>query len=147
MFIPKKFKQKYKRYHRAHIIPRVCSYKYFPILKSGIIGLKILQHGFLLPKQLQSTYNTLNKLLKKKASIYFFAFPNGSLTTKSEGARMGKGKGKKISSWVFMVKAGFILFEIHTSFPLLALKAIKKAQYKLPLISKIILNIFKKKIL
>lgn len=143
MFVPKNFTLKYKRYHRAHIVQNTTKSFLFPSLRSGVIGIKILKFGFLFPKQLQAAYQTLNKILKKKASIYFFAFPNGSLTTKKGGARMGKGKGKVLSSWVFKISAGYILFEIHTSFLQLALKAIKMVQYKLPLSSKIILNTFK----
>lgn len=139
MFLPNKSKLKFKNYHRAHILPRI-SKSLSPFLKSGIIGLKILNFGFLFPIQLKTFYLTLNKLLKKKAIIYIFAFPNGSLTSKSLGARMGKGKGKTLSNWVFKVKAGYILCEIHTNFILLATKALKLAQYKIPLMSKIILN-------
>jgi ribosomal protein L16 len=145
MFTPNKFKLKYKRYHRPHISQNITKSFLFPALKRGIIGLKILNFGFLLPKQLQSAYQTLNKLLKKKASICFFAFPNTFLTTKKLGARMGKGKGKVLSTWVFKVTAGYVLFEIHTSYIQLALKAIKLVQYKLPLASKAILNIFLEK--
>lgn len=143
MFLPKKFKP--KRLHRAHIIPRVTKSFFFPFLKTGVLGLKILHFGFLFPNQLQAAYTTLNKLLKKKASIYFFAFPRASLTTKKAGARMGKGKGKTLSSWVFNVAAGYILCEIHTLHVSQALKALKAVQYKLPLASRIILNSFQKK--
>lgn len=142
MFIPKNFALKHKRAHRAHIIQNITKSFLFPSLKSGVIGIKILKFGFLFPKQLQCAYQTLNKLLKKKASIFFFSFPNAPLTTKKSGARMGKGKGKVLSSWVFTVKAGYILCEIHTFFIQLALKAVKLVQYKLPLASKVILNVF-----
>ncbi len=145
MFTPKNFKLKHKRSHRAHIAQRISKSFIFPSLKAGVVGIKILKFGFLFPKQLQAAYQTLNKLLKKKASIYFFAFPNASLTTKKVGARMGKGKGKVLSSWVFRVTAGYILCEIHTASIPLALKAIKLVQYKLPLASKVVLNIFKEK--
>lgn len=145
MFTPNKFKLKYKRYHRPHISQGITKSFLFPSLKRGIIGLKILNFGFLLPNQLQAAYQTLNKLLKKKASICFFAFPNTFLTTKKLGARMGKGKGKVLSTWVFKVTAGFILCEIHTSYIQLALKALKLVQYKLPLASKTILNVFLEK--
>ena len=93
MFIPNKSNFKFKNYHRAHIISK--TYKSLsPFLKSGIVGLKILNFGFLFPNQLKALYFTLNKILKKKGIIYIFAFPNGSLTSKALGARMGKGKGK-----------------------------------------------------
>lgn len=142
MFIPNKSKLKFKNYHRAHIISKVCK-SISPFLKAGILGLKILKFGFLFPNQLKAFYLTLNKILKKKAIIYIFAFPNGSLTSKSLGARMGKGKGKILSNWVFKVRAGFILCEIHTNFISLAIKALKLVQYKIPLLSKIIIKLRK----
>jgi large subunit ribosomal protein L16 len=145
MFTPKNLKLKHKRAHRAHITQRISKSFIYPSLKAGVVGIKILKFGFLFPKQLQAAYQTLNKLLKKKASIYFFAFPNASLTTKKVGARMGKGKGKVLASWVFKVTAGYTLCEIHTSYIQLALKAIKLVQYKLPLVSRVVLNIFKEK--
>jgi large subunit ribosomal protein L16 len=139
MFLPNKSQLKFKNYHRAHLVPRL-SKSLSPFLKAGIIGLKILNFGFLFPNQLKAIYFTLNKILKKKGIIYIFAFPNGSFTSKSLGARMGKGKGKILSKWVFKIKAGFILCEIHTNFIALAIKALTLAQYKIPLCSKIILN-------
>jgi len=139
MFIPNKSNFKFKNYHRAHIISKT-SKSLSPFLKSGIVGLKILNFGFLFPNQLKALYFTLNKIFKKKGIIYIFAFPNGSLTSKALGARMGKGKGKTLSNWVFKVKAGYILCEIHTNFIFLAIKALKLAQYKIPLLSKIIIN-------
>jgi ribosomal protein L16 len=142
MFTPNKMKLKHKRYHRAHIAQTITRSFLFPSLKTGVLGLKILNFGFLLPRQLQAAYQTLNKVLKKKASICFFAFPNAFLTTKKLGARMGKGKGKVLSTWVFRVTAGYVLCEIHTSYIQLALKAIKLVQYKLPLASRVVLNSF-----
>lgn len=139
MFLPNKSKLKFKNYHRAHMVSKI-SKTLSPFLKSGVIGLKILKFGFLLPSQLKAIYLTLNKLLKKKGIIYIFAFPNGLLTSKALGARMGKGKGKILSNWVFKIRAGYILCEIHTNFILLAKKALKLAQYKIPLSSKIIVN-------
>lgn len=145
MFIPKATKFKFKRYHRAHITQRITNSFLFPYLREGILGLKVLQFGFLFPKQLQAVYQTLNKQLKKKASIHFFAFPRNSLTTKKVGARMGKGKGKVLSSWVFNVSAGYVLCEIHTSYMQLAIKALKAVQRKFPLPSRIIINSFYEK--
>lgn len=146
MFTPTITNFKYKRYHRAHILQRQTNSFFFPYLKTGVIGLKILRFGFLFPKQLQAAYQTLNKQLKKKASIHFFAFPKHALTTKKVGARMGKGKGKVLSSWVFRVTAGYILCEIHTSYLQIAIKALCCVQRKFPLPSRIILNSYCEKI-
>lgn len=139
-FIPNKTCLKYKRYHRAHLRSTITKFINFPFFKSGVLGLKIVNFGFLLPKQLKSMYFTLNKILKKKAVFFIFAFPRSSLTSKPIGARMGKGKGKQLSNWVFRVTAGFILCEIHTRFIKLAIAALQIVKKKLPLPSKIIFN-------
>jgi len=65
MFLPNKSKLKFKNYHRAHIISKTAK-TLSPFLKSGIVGLKILNFGFLFPAQLKAIYLTINKLLKKK---------------------------------------------------------------------------------
>lgn len=140
MFLPNKLNFKYKRYHRAHLIPKVTKFINFPLLRAGVLGIKILKFGFLLPSQLKSVYFTLNKALKKKGVIKFFAFPNTSLTSKPTGARMGKGKGKNLSTWVYRVLAGFILLEVHTRFLKLAINILKIAKKKLPISSKIVIN-------
>ena len=141
IFVPNKLNLKYKRYHRAHVIRRVTKFINFPHVKEGVLGLKILNYGFLLPNQLKTLHQTLNKVLKKKGLIIIFAYPNSSLTSKPTGARMGKGKGKILSSWVFKVYSGFILCEIHTRYIQLAITVLKIVKKKLPLLSKIVLNL------
>lgn len=143
LFIPNKSFLKYKRYHRAHLRTKITKFINFPFFKAGTLGLKILSFGFLLPMQLRSMYVTLNKALKKKGTFLIFAFPNSSLTAKPLGARMGKGKGKQLSHWIYRVAAGFLLCEIHTRFINNAIKALQLIKKKLPLPSKIIFN-FKK---
>jgi large subunit ribosomal protein L16 len=51
--------------------------------------------------------------------------------------RMGKGKGN-IDRWIFKVKSGVILCEIEISSYLIGIKALKLAQFKIPLKTKII---------
>ena len=45
---------------------------------------------------------------------------------------MGKGKGN-IDRWVFKVRSGTVLCEIETPFPLIGIKALKLAKFKIPL--------------
>lgn len=140
MFLPKQSFLKNSSQHRARLCKRVTKTLYYPILYSGTIGLKLLNFGFLTPKQLESTYLTITKIIKKCGTVRFFAFPTASLTTKSKNARMGKGKGKTVRCWVYKVRTGFILCEISTSNKNLAVKALLQARFKLPLSSVIIFN-------
>ena len=50
---------------------------------------------------------------------------------------MGKGKGA-VDHWIAKVSSGTTIFEIETTTKLLAIKALKAAQLKLPLNTKII---------
>jgi large subunit ribosomal protein L16 len=52
---------------------------------------------------------------------------------------MGKGKGN-VDHWVSKTKAGDILCEIETNNKVLATKALKIAQNKLPILTKIFFN-------
>jgi len=50
---------------------------------------------------------------------------------------MGKGKGN-VDHWAFNIKVGFTLCEINTKFYIKAIKALKLAQIRLPIKSKIL---------
>ena len=52
---------------------------------------------------------------------------------------MGKGKGN-VDHWVFKVTSGIVLCEIETSNPVIGLKAMQAAQFRLPIKTKIILT-------
>jgi large subunit ribosomal protein L16 len=52
---------------------------------------------------------------------------------------MGKGKGN-VDHYIFKVRAGIILYEIETSFTVLATRALQLAQRRLPFKTKIILK-------
>lgn len=138
-FIPKRLR--YKKPHRAR--PSRCLFKkvsYLTTIK-GVVALKALDFGFLTSKQLLAMSQAINKIIKKVGTVRFFCFPNATLSAKPDGARMGKGKGKSVS-WVFKVKVGFILCEISTPFPVLAVKALNSARFKLPIPTKVIYNCF-----
>lgn len=138
-FIPKRLR--YKKPHRARPSRRLFKkISYLTIIK-GVVALKALAFGFLTSQQLVAMFQSINKVIKKIGAVRFFCFPNGTLSAKPAGARMGKGKGKP-ASWVFKVKVGFILCEISTPFPALAVKALNAASFKLPVPTKIIFNYF-----
>jgi large subunit ribosomal protein L16 len=139
LFIPNKTKRKF---HRPRLKRRIYKNILYPSLLSGVIGLKSLSFNFITPKQLLTIRSVVNKSIKKCGTLNFFIFPNVGLTTKPEASRMGKGKGK-IESWAYRVQPGCIICEINTFNITKAIKSLKQAQYKLPITTKIILNLFK----
>ena len=59
------------------------------------------------------------------------------LTKKSNGTRMGKGKGA-VETWVAVVKEGKILFEISGVDEATAREALRLASHKLPITTKFV---------
>ena len=137
LFTPQK--SKYKKYQKGKAYNRINSKIVFNQLHFGSVGLKALYFTHLTSKQILTLYKALKKILKKKGKIKFNIFPHSPISKKPNEIRMGKGKGN-INHWVFKVKPGFVLCEIETSTIQLALLAIKYAQIKLPIKTKIILN-------
>lgn len=80
-------------------------------LQNGSCGLKVLENGLIKAHQIEAVSKIIRKKIKKTGKLWVSIFPYISLTTKSLGVRMGKGKGKH-AFWVAPVKEGRILFEI-----------------------------------
>lgn len=139
LFIPNKIK---KKSHRPRLKRRIYKNIVYPSLFPGVIALKALSFNFITPKQLSTVRAVINKSIKKCGKLTFFVFPNVGLSAKPEASRMGKGKGK-IESWAYRIQPGCIICEINTPSIIKSIKALKQAQYKLPIATKIILNQFK----
>jgi ribosomal protein L16/L10AE len=52
---------------------------------------------------------------------------------------MGKGKGS-VDHWAFKLTSGVIILEIKTTFTDIGLKALKAAQFRFPIRTKILFN-------
>jgi large subunit ribosomal protein L16 len=107
-----------------------------------VIGLKILSFGFITSNQFKTASQLLNKIIKRIGTVQFFAFPNASVTVTAKASRMGKRKGA-INHWVYKVRPGFILCEINTPNLKVGVKALQSLQFRLPVLTKIILSNFK----
>lgn len=59
----------------------------------GDFTLKVLERGKINNKQLEAIRRTSRRILKKQGKSWLNLFPNSAITKKSDGARMGKGKG------------------------------------------------------
>jgi len=111
----------------------------------GQYGIKILQ-----PFQLTSKQIFRFKLLLKKSSkradktkrfFWIKTFNNYPLTQKSQGLRMGKGKGK-LKIWVGKINAGSLLFETKNLRYGRAIYFLKQIKFRLKSFSKIIYKSF-----
>jgi len=136
LFTPKrtKFKKRQKG-KRLNTITKVCSlYR----LSFGRLGLKAMDFGHLSSKQINAIRQTINKMIKKKGKLKVNIFPNTQISKKPLEVRMGKGKGA-VNRWVFKVRTGTILFEIETFALEVGINALKLAQYKIPIKTRIVI--------
>ena len=108
-------------------------------LHFGSIALKSISVGRLTAKQIEAMRQSINKVIKKVGCLTINVFPDTPISKKPIEVRMGKGKGS-VDHWIFKVKAGTVLFEIETDSILLAIKALRLGQIRLPLKTKIIYN-------
>ena len=139
LFIPKF--SKFSKSFRAKPVKRIYKKIDYPCIINGSIGLKILSSGLMSSSQLQAVRQVINKIIKKRGKIQFKSFPNARVSIKPSGTRMGKGKGSK-NVWVCKLQPGFIFCIINTSLINVARRALKAAQFRMPVATKIVINNF-----
>lgn len=106
-------------------------------LKFGYYGLKSTTYGTIEFKHLEAGRKAINQKLKRSGKIWIRILPILPITTTPISTRMGKGKGA-VSSWIYFVKPGTIIYEINNITETKAREVLKKAAIKLPFQTKII---------
>lgn len=134
MLSPKK--SKFRKHHKGISFNKICVQTSKNLI-FGSIGLQMLVHAKLTPKQLDSILKVVKKNIKKTGKIIIKGFPDTPVTKKPLETRMGKGKGN-FDTWALKVKPGFILLEIITDDIEVAIKGLKIVQKKMGPKSKII---------
>lgn len=135
LFIPKK--TKFQKQRKGKNFNLVKSINTINILPHGVIGLKALDSGIIKTNHLNACRQCMNKIMKKEGQVKINLITDIPVSKKPIEIRMGKGKGA-VDHWVSKVTSGTILFEIETKSNILAFKALKAAQLKLPINTKII---------
>jgi len=104
----------------------------------GDFGLKALEPGWVTARQIEAARRAIVHSLRRRGKIWIRIFPDKPYTQKPAETRMGKGKGN-VEYWVAVVKPGRIMFEVGGGLPEdVALEALRLAQYKLAIRTKII---------
>lgn len=104
----------------------------------GDYGLKALEPGWVTARQIEAARRAIVRAMRRRGKSWIRIFPDKPVTQKPAETRMGKGKGN-VEFWVAVVKPGRILFEVGGGIPEeIALDALRLAQYKLPIKTKII---------
>lgn len=136
MFIPKE--TKYKKYQKGKNFKRILKSDTIKTFNEGSIYLKAIESGRLNSRQIEAIRQSIQKIIKKFGRVVMHIYPTTPITKKPVEVRMGKGKGN-IDHWVSKIRCGEILCEIETFNVNTGLKAMKAAQFRLPIKTKIFL--------
>ena len=105
----------------------------------GDVGLKCLDHGKLTSQQIEAARVAIMRHIKRGGKVWIRVFPDKPITKKPAEVRMGKGKGAP-EGWCAPVKPGRVLYEVKGVDIALAKEALKRAAYKLPVKTTIVLR-------
>jgi large subunit ribosomal protein L16 len=103
----------------------------------GEIGIQALECGYITNRQIEAARIAMSRYTKRQGHVWIKIFPDKSLTKKPAEVRMGKGKGSP-EKWVAVVKPGRVLFEIQGVEETIAREALRLAQHKLPIKTKVV---------
>ena len=106
-------------------------------LTYGQYGLMSLQPGWITSRQIEAARIAMTRHIKRGGKIWIRVFPDKPITKKPAETRMGTGKGG-VEYYVAVVKPGRILYEMEGMTPEVATSALKLAQAKLPVLTKIV---------
>jgi large subunit ribosomal protein L16 len=106
-------------------------------LSFGDYGLKAIGRGRITAQQIEAARVAITRCVKRRGKIWIRIFPDKPITSKPAETRMGKGKGA-VDSWVAVVKPGRMLYEMEGVDEVSARAALRLAQYKLSIPTKIV---------
>jgi len=106
-------------------------------LTYGEFGLMSLQPGWITSRQIEAARIAMTRHIKRGGKIWIRIFPDKPITKKPAETRMGTGKGG-VEYYVAVVKPGRILYEMEGMTAEVATGALKLAQAKLPVLTKIV---------
>ncbi|MDR0831915.1 MAG: 50S ribosomal protein L16 [Bacillales bacterium] len=125
------------KYRKPHSLSYEGKTKGGSELDQGEFGLVALKGAYITNRQIEAARICLSRYTKRQGKIWIKIFPHLSKTKKPLEVRMGSGKGQP-DSWVAVVKAGRIMFEISGVGDEAAREALRLASHKLPIPCKII---------
>ncbi|MDF9825164.1 large subunit ribosomal protein L16 [Breznakia sp. PF5-3] len=126
MLMPKR--TKYRRPHRLSYEGRA---KAGREVAFGEYGLMADTGNYVSNRQIEAARVAMTRYMKRGGKVWIKIFPHLARTAKPLEVRMGSGKGAP-DSWVAVVKAGCIMFEIAGVSEEVAREAFRLASHKLP---------------
>ena len=106
-------------------------------LHYGTWGIQALEAHWITNRQIEACRVAMTRFMKRSGKVWITIFPDKPITKKPAETRMGSGKGNP-EEWVAVVKPGRIMFEIAGVNEELAREALRLAQHKLPIKTKIV---------
>jgi large subunit ribosomal protein L16 len=103
----------------------------------GEYGLQALEPGWVTARQIEAARRTIVREMKRRGKVWIRIFPSKPYTQKPPETRMGSGKGN-VEYYVAVVKPGRIMFEVGGLDGDTAVQALKNAQYKFSIKTKIV---------
>ena len=103
----------------------------------GEYGLQALEPGWVTARQIEAARRAIVREMKRRGKVWIRIFPAKPYTHKPPETRMGSGKGN-VEYYVAVVKPGRIMFEISGLPEDVANAALKSAQYKFAIRTKIV---------
>ena len=130
MLMPKKVK--YRKQQRGRMAGKAWT---GGALSFGDFGLKAVECGWVTAREIEAGRIAITRFIKRNGRIWIRLFPDKPITKKTQGTRMGKGKGAP-EEWVCVVRPGRVLFEMEGITEASAREAMKLAAAKLPILTK-----------
>ena len=106
-------------------------------VNQGDYGLVALEPAWITSNQIEAARVAMTRYTKRSGQVWIKIFPDKPVSKKALGVRMGSGKGAP-EYWVAVVKAQKVMFEIGGVSEEDAREALRLAQHKLPIKTKII---------
>ena len=106
-------------------------------LNWGSFGLRAEEAHWITNRQIEAARVAMTRRMRRGGKVWITIFPDKPITKKPAETRMGSGKGNP-EEWVAVVKPGRVMFEIAGVPEDVAREALRLAQHKLPIKTKIV---------
>ena len=103
----------------------------------GEYGLQAVEPGWITSNQIEAARIAMTRYTRRGGKVWIKIFPDKPVTAKPAETRMGSGKGAP-EYWVAVVKPDRIMFEMAGVPEETAFEALRLAQHKLPIKTKIV---------
>ena len=104
---------------------------------NGDFGIVAMEPCWIRSNQIEAARIAMTRYIKRGGKVWIKIFPDKPITKKALGVRMGSGKGAP-ETWVAVVKNQKVMFEIGGVSEEVAREALRLAQHKLPIKTRII---------